>query len=118
MALSRQGISLQGGSAGKGTALQNKSDADVVLFLSCFSSYQHQKQELKHILDLIKESLDARKETLAFTVRMSSPSYKGPDNTRRSLSFTLRSEKTKESIEVDILPAYDALGKSCGLVQG
>ncbi|NXR08473.1 OASL2 protein, partial [Semnornis frantzii] len=102
---------VKGGSAGKGTALQNKSDADVVLFLSCFSSYQHQKQERKHILDLIKERLDACRESLTFTVQISGPSYKGPDNTPRSLSFTLLSKETSESIEVDILPAYDALGQ-------
>ncbi|NXX51749.1 OASL2 protein, partial [Tricholaema leucomelas] len=102
---------VKGGSAGKGTALQNKSDADVVLFLSCFSSYQHQKQEIKHILDLIKERLDACRKSLTFTVRMSSPSYRGPNNTQRSLSFTLHSKETSESIEVDILPAYDALGQ-------
>ncbi|NXF90085.1 OASL2 protein, partial [Eubucco bourcierii] len=102
---------VKGGSAGKGTALRNKSDADVVLFLSCFSSYQHQKQERKRILDLIKERLDTCRENLTFTVQISGPSYKGPDNTPRSLSFTLISKETSESIEVDILPAYDALGQ-------
>ncbi|NXN11604.1 OASL2 protein, partial [Indicator maculatus] len=101
---------VKGGSAGKGTALKNKSDADVVLFLSHFSSYQHQKQERKYILDLIKERLHACRESLTFTVRISNPRYKGPDNTPRSLSLTLYSKETSESIEVDILPAYDALG--------
>ncbi|XP_008942360.1 PREDICTED: 2'-5'-oligoadenylate synthase 1-like [Merops nubicus] len=102
---------VKGGSAGKGTALQNKSDADVVLFLSCFSSYQEQKQDRKYILDLIKERLHACKQTLTFTVNISEPRYKGPNNTPRSLSLTLCSKKTLESIEVDILPAYDALGQ-------
>ena len=116
--LSGQGISLQGGSAGKGTALQNNSDADVVLFLSCFSSYQEQKQERKKILKLIESRLHACRRRLTFTVNISEPRYKGPGNTPRSLSLTLCSKETSESIEVDILPAYDALGKGCGLARG
>ncbi|XP_068014060.1 2'-5'-oligoadenylate synthase 1-like [Melanerpes formicivorus] len=102
---------VKGGSAGKGTALKNKSDADVVLFLNCFSSYQHQKQERKRILDSIKERLHACRERLTFTVCISDPRYKGPDNMPRSLSLTLHSKQNSESIEVDILPAYDALGQ-------
>ncbi|NWH52384.1 OASL2 protein, partial [Fregata magnificens] len=102
---------VKGGSAGKGTALRNNSDADVVLFLSCFSSYQEQKQERKHILELIERRLYACRQRLTFTVNISEPRYKGPGNTPRSLSLTLCSKKTLESIEVDILPAYDALGQ-------
>ncbi|XP_010200065.1 2'-5'-oligoadenylate synthase 1 isoform X2 [Colius striatus] len=102
---------VKGGSAGKGTALQNNSDADVVLFLSCFSSYQQQNQDRDHILDLIKQRLHACKESLSFTVNITEPRYKGPKNTSRSLSLTLFSRESKESIDVDILPAYDALGQ-------
>lgn len=116
--LSRQGIFLQGGSAGKGTALQNNSDADVVLFLSCFSSYQEQKEKRKYILDLIEKRLRTCRQSLTFTVDISEPRYKGPGDTPRSLSLTLCSKDTLESIEVDILPAYDALGKGCRLVWG
>ncbi|NXK03908.1 OASL2 protein, partial [Herpetotheres cachinnans] len=102
---------VKGGSAGKGTALRNNSDADVVLFLSCFSSYQEQKQERMYILDLIKSRLQACRRSLMFTVNIGEPRYKGPGNTPRSLSLTLCSKETLESIEVDILPAYDALGQ-------
>ncbi|NWT07525.1 OASL2 protein, partial [Mionectes macconnelli] len=102
---------VKGGSAGKGTALKNKSDADVVLFLSCLSSYQKQKEKRKDMLDLIKIRLKACREKLQFDVSISPPQYKGPDNTPRSLSLTLSSRETGESIDVDILPAYDALGQ-------
>ncbi|NXT83831.1 OASL2 protein, partial [Zapornia atra] len=105
---------VKGGSAGKGTALKNKSDADVVLFLSCFTSYQEQKQKRKYILDLIKDRLFACKRHLTFTVNIDEPRYKGPDDTPRSLSLTLSSKQTSESIEVDLLPAYDALGQVIG----
>ncbi|KAM8994783.1 2'-5'-oligoadenylate synthase 1-like [Ara ararauna] len=102
---------VKGGSAGKGTALQNNSDADVVLFLSCFSSYQQQKKERSYILDLIEKRLRICRQRLTFTVDISEPRYKGPGNTPRSLSLTLCSKDSSESIEVDILPAYDALGQ-------
>ncbi|NXK36315.1 OASL2 protein, partial [Piprites chloris] len=102
---------VKGGSAGKGTALKNNSDADVVLFLSCLSSYQKQKEKRKNMLDLIIIRLKACRENLQFNVCISPPRYKGPDNTPRSLSLNLSSRKTGESIDVDILPAYDALGQ-------
>ncbi|NXH88128.1 OASL2 protein, partial [Edolisoma coerulescens] len=102
---------VKGGSAGKGTALKKNSDADVVLFLSCLPSYQEQKTNRKYILDLIMIRLKACRESLRFDVYISEPKYKGPDNTPRSLSLTLTSKVTGESIDVDILPAYDALGQ-------
>ncbi|XP_027742066.1 2'-5'-oligoadenylate synthase 1-like [Empidonax traillii] len=102
---------VKGGSAGKGTALKNNSDADVVLFLSCLSSYQKQKEKRKDMLDLIIIRLKACRENLQFNVYISPPRSKGPDNTPRSLSLTLSSRETRESIDVDILPAYDALGQ-------
>ncbi|NXX99699.1 OASL2 protein, partial [Centropus bengalensis] len=102
---------VKGGSAGKGTALRNNSDADVVLFLSCFSSYEDQMKDRKYILDLIKTRLRACRETLTFTAKIEEPRYKGPANTPRSLSLTIRSKNTTESIEADLLPAYDALGQ-------
>ncbi|NXY65986.1 OASL2 protein, partial [Callaeas wilsoni] len=109
---------VKGGSAGKGTALKKNSDADVVLFLSCLPSYEEQKKNRKVILDLIMIRLKACRESLQFNVHISEPKYKGPDNTPRSLSLTLSSKETGESIDVDILPAYDALGKDCRLAQG
>ncbi|NXY06879.1 OASL2 protein, partial [Pteruthius melanotis] len=102
---------VKGGSAGKGTALKKNSDADVVLFLSSLPSYQEQKKNRKFVLDLIMTRLKACRESLRFNVFISEPTYKGPDNTPRSLSLTLTSRVTGESIDVDILPAYDALGQ-------
>ncbi|XP_068057842.1 2'-5'-oligoadenylate synthase 1-like [Anomalospiza imberbis] len=102
---------VKGGSAGKGTALKNNSDADVVLFLSCLPSYQEQKNNRQAILDLIMIKLNACRESLRFDVSIGEPRYKGPDSTPRSLSVTLSSRENRESIDVDILPAYDALGR-------
>ncbi|NXS14942.1 OASL2 protein, partial [Neodrepanis coruscans] len=106
---------VKGGSAGKGTALKNNSDADVVLFVSSLTSYQQQKQKRKDMLDLIIERLKACRKNLQFTVDIGEPRYKGPDSTPRSVSLTVTSKEItdspRESIDVDILPAYDALGQ-------
>ncbi|NXT23818.1 OASL2 protein, partial [Syrrhaptes paradoxus] len=109
---------VKGGSAGKGTALRNNSDADVVLFLNCFSSYQDQRHGRTNILNFIEKRLHACRQRLTFTVNISEPRYKGPGLIPRSLSLTLCSKETLESIEVDILPAYDALGQVCKPAQG
>ncbi|XP_004176346.5 2'-5'-oligoadenylate synthase-like protein 1 [Taeniopygia guttata] len=102
---------VKGGSAGKGTALKNSSDADVVLFLSCLPSYQEQKNNRKAILDLLMMRLKVCKESLQFPVSIGEPRYKGPEGMPHSLRLTLSSRETRESIDVDILPAYDALGQ-------
>uniref|UniRef100_A0A8C8SCR9 Ubiquitin-like domain-containing protein n=1 Tax=Pelusios castaneus TaxID=367368 RepID=A0A8C8SCR9_9SAUR len=98
------------GPAGKGTALKNNSDADLVLFLSCFSSYQDQAENRASVLDTIEKQLNRCRETIAYQldVAISQPKEKG--TCPRSLSITIQSKKRRESIEVDVLPAYDALG--------
>ncbi|KAG6938155.1 2'-5'-oligoadenylate synthetase like, partial [Chelydra serpentina] len=102
---------VKGGSAGKGTALKNNSDADLVLFLSCFSSYCDQMENRAAVLDTIKQKLNRCRQTIAFSVdvEVSQPKEKGI--CPRSLSITIQSKRRWESIEVDVLPAYDALGQ-------
>ncbi|NXL94095.1 OASL2 protein, partial [Alectura lathami] len=102
---------VKGGSAGKGTALRNNSDADVVLFINRFSSYQDQEQQRVRVLALIEKRLSECSSTLSFSVSISKPRYKDTRGKARSLSLTLSSSASGESIDVDILPAYDALGQ-------
>nr|BAB19016.1 2',5'-oligo adenylate synthetase A [Gallus gallus] len=110
-----EGISVlktvKGGSAGKGTALRNNSDADVVLFINCFSSYQEQEARRGHILAIIERRLNECLPTLSFGVSITSPRYKDSRDRPRSLSLTLSSSASRGSIDVDILPAYGALGQ-------
>uniref|UniRef100_A0A452HSZ8 Ubiquitin-like domain-containing protein n=1 Tax=Gopherus agassizii TaxID=38772 RepID=A0A452HSZ8_9SAUR len=87
---------VKGGSAGKGTALKNNSDADLVLFLSCFSSYRDQ--------------MENRVATIAFSVDMEVSQPKEKGTFPRSLSITIQLKRRWASIEVDVLPAYNALG--------
>ncbi|NXC37596.1 OASL2 protein, partial [Penelope pileata] len=102
---------VKGGSAGKGTALRNNSDADVVLFVNCFLSYQEQEEQRSQVLARIENRLLERSATPSFSVTISTPRYKDSRDRPRSLSLTLYSDTSNESIDVDILPAYDALGQ-------
>ncbi|XP_042736032.1 2'-5'-oligoadenylate synthase 1-like [Lagopus leucura] len=101
---------VKGGSAGKGTALRNNSDADVVLFVNCFSSYQEQEEQRGRILAIIERRL-YECPPASSSVRISTPCYKDSRDRPRSLSLTLSSYTSGESIDVDILPAYDVLGQ-------
>ncbi|KAG8128351.1 hypothetical protein E2320_015194 [Naja naja] len=70
---------IKAGSTGKGTTLDMSSDVDLVIFLSCFSSFQDQVEKREHT--------------------------KGT----RSLQLHIQAKKKTELVEVDLLPAYDAL---------
>ncbi|KAL7985955.1 hypothetical protein Chor_011121 [Crotalus horridus] len=99
---------VKAGSAGKGTALDMSSDVDLVIFLSCFSSFKDQAEQREHVIKDIEKNLKRYIQTIAFKVDIVSPRQKGTPP--RSLSVLIQAKKKTESVEVDILPAYDALG--------
>ncbi|KAJ7316671.1 hypothetical protein JRQ81_002833 [Phrynocephalus forsythii] len=100
---------VKGGSAGKGTTLEDNSDADLVIFLSCFSSYKDQAEKRGSVINTIEQNLKRCCGSIAFQVDIHSPRTKG--SPPRSLSLTIQTKKKKEAVEVDILPAYDVLGQ-------
>ncbi|XP_068937857.1 2'-5'-oligoadenylate synthase-like protein 2 [Petaurus breviceps papuanus] len=102
---------VKGGSIGKGTTLKHGSDMDLVIFLSCFSSFQEQSKLRGHIITHVEERLTRCRESLAFdiqgiTVRQS----QRRGTTPRSLSFYMQARRMSEPIKVNVLPAFDALG--------
>lgn len=99
----------QGGSSGKGTTLNYSSDVDLVLFLSCFSSFQDQAAHRRSIISFIKKRLIQHSKNLAYSITI--VPQKETTRVPRSLSFQVQARKTSEVIGVDVLPAYDALGK-------
>ncbi|XP_029427079.1 uncharacterized protein LOC115073073 [Rhinatrema bivittatum] len=105
---------VKGGSSGKGTALKNTSDADLVLFLQCFKSFQDQLENREAIISNIYCMLNKCRQSIAFDIDISQPKEKrdpwGQPVKPRSLSFTIKSRKGSPPIEVDVLPAFDALG--------
>ncbi|XP_032066865.1 2'-5'-oligoadenylate synthase 1-like [Thamnophis elegans] len=97
---------IKAGSTGKGTTLDKSSDVDLVIFLNAFSSFQDQAEKREYVIQDIERKLNRFIQTLAYKVDIS-PLRKGT----RSLQLCIQAKKKKESVEVDILPAYDVLGQ-------
>ncbi|XP_054851831.1 2'-5'-oligoadenylate synthase 3 [Eublepharis macularius] len=104
---------IKGGSSGKGTALKGGSDADLVVFLSIFKAYTDQEHHRKEIIQEIERRLKEFKNKEGRYIDVTIEPSKWPNP--RVLSFTLRSFDLRDSIEFDVLPAFDALGQRTGL---
>lgn len=99
---------VKGGSSGKGTTLNHSSDVDLVLFLSCFSSFQDQAWLRGSIINIIKEKLDYCSRSLAYNITVAQ--HRLRSRAPRSLTFQVQARKSSEVIRVDVLPAFHALG--------
>ncbi|KAL8180566.1 UNVERIFIED_CONTAM: hypothetical protein K2H54_027910, partial [Gekko kuhli] len=103
---------VKGGSSGKGTALRGGSDADLVVFLSIFNTYKDQERNRREIIQEIQKRLEEfrNKPQKNIDVIFEQTKWSNP----RVLSFKLRSYDHENSIEFDVLPAFDALGQRTG----
>ncbi|GAB1290044.1 2'-5'-oligoadenylate synthase-like protein 2 [Apodemus speciosus] len=99
---------VKGGSSGKGTTLNHTSDQDMILFLSCFSSFEEQARGRKAVIDFIRKKLNHCRGSLAYNISVMK--YREGKRTPRSLTVKVQSRKTDDVIWMNILPAYDALG--------
>ncbi|XP_012975170.1 2'-5'-oligoadenylate synthase-like protein 2 [Mesocricetus auratus] len=99
---------VKGGSSGKGTTLNHRSDQDMVLFLSCFSSFKHQARLREVIINFIKARLLHCRESLAYNITVIK--QREGNRTPRSLTLKVQPRKSDDIIRMDVLPAYDALG--------
>lgn len=88
--------------------LQDNSDADPILFIHWFSSYDDERERSECVIDSLKKSLIRDERSIAYKVNILPPETKARPY---SLSLTLQSKNKKESVEVDMLPVYDVLGK-------
>ncbi|KAF6082288.1 2'-5'-oligoadenylate synthetase 1 [Phyllostomus discolor] len=120
---------VKGGSSGKGTALRGRSDADLVVFLSTFGSFQEQFDHRKMFIQEIRRQLEACKREKVFHVQFEIQNQSHDTamlqshrwgNARviqnpRSLSFTLSYGPSwsfpQNGVEFDVLPAFDVLGQ-------
>uniref|UniRef100_G1TLB8 2'-5'-oligoadenylate synthase 3 n=1 Tax=Oryctolagus cuniculus TaxID=9986 RepID=G1TLB8_RABIT len=86
---------VKGGSSAKGTALRGRSDADLVVFLSCFGQFSEQGNRRAEVIAEIRAQLEACQQERQFEVNfsLSSPDHAG------------------QSVDFDVLPAFDALGQ-------
>ncbi|XP_054450337.1 2'-5'-oligoadenylate synthase 2 [Pteronotus mesoamericanus] len=101
--------SVKGGSTSKGTALKTGSDADIVLFIDSLESYVSQKTKRSHFIGEIRKQLEALqgRGDQKFKVKFEISKRDNP----RVLSFSLKSKDLSDSVDFDVLPAYDALGQ-------
>ncbi|XP_019322782.2 2'-5'-oligoadenylate synthase-like protein 2 [Panthera pardus] len=102
---------VKGGSSGKGTTLNYSSDVDLVLFLSCFPSFQDQAEHRASVISFIEKRLTQYGRSLAYSITM--VPQRETNRVPRSLSFHVQARKNSEAIGVDVLPAYDALRNFC-----
>ncbi|XP_068419766.1 2'-5'-oligoadenylate synthase 2 isoform X1 [Eschrichtius robustus] len=98
---------VKGGSTAKGTALKSGSDADLVVFVDSLKSYTSQKNERCRIIKEIHKQLEACQQEKDFEVKFEISKWKAP----RVLSFTLKSKVLNQSVDFDVLPAFNALGE-------
>ncbi|XP_025745344.1 2'-5'-oligoadenylate synthase 3 isoform X1 [Callorhinus ursinus] len=99
---------VKGGSLAKGTALQGCSDADLVVFLSCFSQFTEQGNRRAEIISEIRAQLEACQQEMQFEVKFEIPKWENS----RVLSFSLTSQTMlDQSVDFDVLPAFNALGQ-------
>nr|XP_019589650.1 PREDICTED: 2'-5'-oligoadenylate synthase 2 isoform X1 [Rhinolophus sinicus] len=98
---------VKGGSAGKGTTLKTGSDADLVVFTTSLKSYTSQNTERCDIIKEIRKQLEVCQQQERFEVKFEISKWKAP----RVLSFSLKSKEFDESVDFDVLPAFNALDK-------
>ncbi|XP_006901074.1 PREDICTED: LOW QUALITY PROTEIN: 2'-5'-oligoadenylate synthase 3 [Elephantulus edwardii] len=99
---------VKGGSSAKGTALRGRSDADLVVFLSCFQQFTEQGNRRAEIISEIRAQLEACQQEQQFEVKFEISKWENP----RVLSFSLVSQTTPDqSVDFDVLPAFNALGQ-------
>lgn len=78
------------------------------MFLSSLDSYDSLETERSQYIQEIRKQLEACQKAFNLGVKFDISKWMAP----RVLSFTLESKSLKQSVEFDVLPAYDALGKS------
>eukprot|EP00073_Rattus_norvegicus_P029401 XP_006249463.1 PREDICTED: 2 ' -5 ' oligoadenylate synthetase 1K isoform X2 [Rattus norvegicus] len=99
---------VKGGSSGKGTTLQGKSDADLVVFLNNLTSFEDQLKRRGEVIEKIRKHLCQLQQEKQFKLKFE---FQTPEQANsRSLSFKLSSPQLQHVVKFDVLPAYDVLG--------
>lgn len=79
-----------------------------MVFLTCFSRFTEQGSNRAEIISEIRAQLEACKQERQFEVKFEISKWENP----RVLSFSLTSQTMlDQSVDFDVLPAFDALGE-------
>ncbi|XP_006865561.1 PREDICTED: 2'-5'-oligoadenylate synthase-like protein [Chrysochloris asiatica] len=100
-------------SFGNGTVLRSVAEVELVVFLSCFHSFQEETKYHHAVLHLIRKRLCHCGNLLALGLEELGVAERSPS----TLVFTIRTKGIAELITFTIVPAYRALGplNSCSL---
>ena len=79
-----------------------------MVFADSLKSYTSPQNERCNIIKEIHKQLEACQQKNQFEVKFEISKWKAP----RVLSFTLKSKVLNESVDFDVLPAFNALGKT------
>lgn len=80
-----------------------------MVFLSCFSQFSEQGNMRAEIISEIRAQLEACQRDWPFKVKFEISKWENP----RVLSFSLTSQTMlDQSVDFDVLPAFDALGEA------
>nr|KAF6403824.1 2'-5'-oligoadenylate synthetase like [Molossus molossus] len=96
------------GSFGNGTVLRSNTEVELVVFLSCFRSFQEEAKHHQAVLRLIQKKLWTSPDLLALGLEVLGVFQGVPD----ALVFTIQTRETAEPITVTIVPAFRVLGPS------
>ncbi|XP_008590637.1 PREDICTED: 2'-5'-oligoadenylate synthase-like protein [Galeopterus variegatus] len=96
------------GSFGNGTVIRGATDVELVVFLSCFHSFQEEAKYHQAILRLMWEKMWRCQDLLALGLEDLRMTQEVPS----ALVFTIQTRGITEPITVSIMPAYRALGPS------
>ncbi|CAO2629081.1 2'-5'-oligoadenylate synthase 3, partial [Lemmus lemmus] len=97
----------RGGAYARGTALRGGCDAELVIFLNCFTSFGDQKAGRTETLGAMRASLESwgRHPGPGLTFQISEPKAAGV------LQFRLMSADQENWMDVSLVPAFDVLGQ-------
>lgn len=98
---------LQVGSFGNGTVIRGTMDVELVVFLSCFHSFQEEAKHHQAALRLLRKKASCCQDLLALGLSDLRVVQGVPD----TLVLSIETGETEEPINVTIVPAYRALGK-------
>ncbi|XP_004636325.1 2'-5'-oligoadenylate synthase-like protein isoform X2 [Octodon degus] len=96
------------GSFANGTVIRGTAHVELVVFLSCFRSFQEEAKHHQAVLRLLRKKACCCQDLLALGLSDLSVAQGVPD----TLIFTIETRETAEPIDVTIVPAYRALGPS------
>nr|XP_044988569.1 2'-5'-oligoadenylate synthase-like protein isoform X1 [Jaculus jaculus] len=96
------------GSFGNGTVLRSTADLELVVFLSCFHSFQEEAKYHHAALSLMWRKVCYSQDLLALGLR----DLRMTQGVPGALVFTIHTRDTGEPMQVTVVPAYQALGPS------